>query len=153
MRRLALITLALVAAACHGSLKEPDASSGQLTGTGGSGGGTGGDAGTAVADGGPGGPPIVDVRPPDEPCSLEVRAMTVAGETCHFAIPDPPCSYVSRSRIGVRVDDMEIPYDPSEQDGWEYADSTQTTIRINGPSCDAVTGGAGVTIVYRVLLP
>jgi hypothetical protein len=150
MRRLALITLAVTAfgGACGGSLTEPDAGSGQLVGIGGTGGGT---AGAAGADGGPG--QIIDVRPPDEPCSLEARAMTVAGETCHFAIPEPPCSYADRSHIGVRVGSAEIPRDPSGQDGWDYVGATQTEIRINGPSCDAVTGGAGVTIIYKIILP
>jgi hypothetical protein len=150
VRRFALITVAIVVVgggACGGSLKEPDAGSGQLSGTGG-GGGTGGAAG---ADGGPG--QIIDVRPPDEPCSLEARAMAVAGETCHFSIPPPPCSYADRSHIGVRVGSAEIPRDPSGQDGWDYIDATQTEIRINGPSCDAVTGGAGVTIIYKIILP
>ena len=148
MRRFALITVAIVVVgggACGGSLKEPDAGSGQRVGIGGGGGGT---AGAAGADGGPGGQ-IVDVRPPDEPCSLAAPAMAVADETCRFAIPEPPCFYADPSHIGVTVGSAEIPLDPSGQDGWDYSDATQTMITIYGPSCDAVTGGAGVTIILQ----
>jgi len=150
MHRRALITLAAAAlggAACGGSLNVPDAGSGQLGGSG-AGGGTGGAAGT---DGGT--IQIIDVRPPDEPCSLEVPATAVAGETCRFTLPTPSCSYADNGRIGVRVGNLEIPRDTTGQDGWNYSDATWTTFTIYGASCDAVTGGAGVTIVYRIILP
>ena len=79
--------------------------------------------------------------------------MAIADETCRFADPRAALFLRRPNHIGVKVGSAEIPRDPSGQDGWDYIDATQTEIRINGPSCDAVTGGAGVTIIYKIILP
>jgi hypothetical protein len=147
MHRLALIALAVAAVGCGGSLNEPDAGSGQLGGS-----AAGGTTGTTGAGGTDGGILIVDVRPPDEPCSLEVPATAVASETCRFYLPPPSCSYADNNHIGVRVGSFEIPRDSTGQNGWDYSDATLTTFTIYGASCDAVTGGAGVTIIYKILI-
>jgi len=153
MRRFAVIVmLAVAAVGCGGALKEPDAGSGQLGGIGG-GNAAGGTTGTPGAGGIDSGITILDVRPPDEPCSLEQPALPVAGATCFFDLPPPSCSYASNSRIDVRVGDLAIPRDPSDQNGWDYTDATQTMVVIYGASCDAVTAGGNVTIIYRVILP
>ena len=77
----------------------------------------------------------------------------MAGETCRFYLPTPPCDYADNSHIEVRVGDAPIPRDPGGENGWDYSDATFTMITIYGPSCDAVTAGGGVTIVYRIILP
>jgi hypothetical protein len=153
MLRVTLLVLVMAAAlggACGGALTEPDAGSGgQLGGIGGNGGG----GGVGNAPGGGGGE-ILDVRPADEPCALEVRVLPVADESCRFALPIPPCDYADNGHIGVRVGSAEIPRDPSAQDGWDYSGPTQSMIQLYGPSCDAATAtaGNGVTIIYKILI-
>ena len=81
--------------------------------------------------------------------------MAVADETCRFYLPTPPCDFATNANIGVRVGTVEIPRDPSGQDGWDYTDATPSMIQLYGPSCDAATAtaGNGVTISYRIILP
>lgn len=44
--------------------------------------------------------------------------------------------------VRVYMDSLEVPRDPANQDGWNYTDSSLTTIRLFGPPCEALQDGA-----------
>jgi len=151
-----LVVAALAGGGCGGSLTQPDAGgAGQLGGTGGGSGGTGGAGGVGNISGAGGDIAIiVDARPADEPCALEVRVMAIADESCRFDLPVPPCSYASNSNIGVRINGVEWPHDPNQMNGWDYTDATQRELILYGPACDAAIATSGVvTIYYKIILP
>ena len=142
---LILVAVALLSVAgCGGSLGPPDGGGG--TGTGGT--GTGGITGA----GGSIGP--LDARSDIATCLDDVPATPVAGTSCRYAIPSPPCDIADPAHIDVKVDGVEIPRDTTDTNGWDYTDATFTEVDIHGPTCDALTSGARttVTIAFRIIL-
>ena len=135
---------------CGGTLTPPD---------GGTGGGTGGVSPPLTGAGGGLPPDVSDGAAPGDTvrtgrdCLAHLPALPVAEAPCRFEIPAPPCPDVDRSRIGVLIDDVQIPQDHTRENGWSYTDETFTTIEIHGASCDALTNGSasGVTVFFYLL--
>jgi hypothetical protein len=48
------------------------------------------------------------------------------------------------------VDGVEIPRDTAHANGWDYTDSSQNTIEIDGPLCDGIKAGT-VTSVQIII--
>jgi hypothetical protein len=69
---------------------------------------------------------------------VTVLNVVTGSASCLFTIPEPPNADVSRFNIGVIVDGNEIPHDQTHANGWDYANFTETHLRVHGPSCDAI---------------
>jgi hypothetical protein len=70
--------------------------------------------------------------------------------SCVFALPPAP-NGTPRSNIGVRIDGVDLPFDPSHVSGWDFTDPSHTAVQIFGAACADVMAGriATVTIVFR----
>ena len=84
-----------------------------------------------------------------------VLNVVTGNASCLYTIPEPPNADVNRFNIGVIVDGNEIPHDQTHTNGWDYANYTETHVRVYGPSCDAVTNQPAehqVAVAFKCLL-
>ncbi len=86
--------------------------------------------------------------------SALLSAVSVIGG-CTFAAPPPPTDHISRERIGVRLNGVEILRDRTRTSGWDFTDASATSIRLFGDVCSAadVAGQGAVTIHFYCPLP
>lgn len=83
-----------------------------------------------------------------------MNALVKQTTTCTRAVPEPRVNDpgVSRSNIGVRADGVPIPRDGNHADGWDYTDSSLTSIQLYGSACDAARAGVTISITFFCLL-
>jgi len=79
----------------------------------------------------------------------------VAG-TCTFAVGNPPTNdgTTSRDRIDLYGDGNFIPKDTSHANGWDYTDTTMTSVVVYGATCDKIKTGAiqSVSIKFQCII-
>jgi hypothetical protein len=82
-----------------------------------------------------------------------LRQLVSDNEGCTFALALPPNT--PRDSISVSVGDLAVPRDSTHIEGWDYLDSTLTTIELYGRACNAakVNRGQAPTIRFSCLLP
>jgi hypothetical protein len=85
-----------------------------------------------------------------------IRTLIGAAGTCTFQIGPPPTDdgTTSLDRIDVFGDTQEITLDPSHANGYDYTDTTKTSIEVHGPLCEQIMSGAikNVTVTFRCLV-
>jgi len=71
---------------------------------------------------------------------------------------DGTCMFLTRcfvaggfDRIGVLVDDSQVPMSPSE--GWTYSDASNTAIELHGQVCSDLMSGAAMTVAIYFTCP
>jgi hypothetical protein len=77
--------------------------------------------------------------------------------TCTFQIGPLPTmdGTTSFGNIDVFGDATMLPRDTTHTNGWDYVDASMSSIRVYGPTCDAVMAGTimSVSVTFRCLLP
>jgi len=77
-----------------------------------------------------------------------LRTITGQVVSCRFPLSSPP---PVPDNVTVSVAGTPIPHDPSGANGWEYASTAHTEVRVYGSSCDTIRAAgsaASVQIVY-----
>ena len=77
-----------------------------------------------------------------------LTTLVSVASSCTFALPTAPTSdgTTTRGLIGVRVDGVGSPRDPTHANGWDYTDASMNAIQIYGSVCDAITAGQAHTV-------
>ena len=55
--------------------------------------------------------------------------------------------------IGLRANGAEIPFDAGDRDGWDWTDTSQTSVRLYGAVCDDFIAGRIETVTIEVYCP
>lgn len=76
-----------------------------------------------------------------------LRSITGEIASCVFPLSAPP---PVPNNIGVKLDGMLLPRDPSRANGWEYTSEALTEVEVHGPWCDQIKGAAAsaVQVIY-----
>jgi von Willebrand factor type A domain-containing protein len=79
------------------------------------------------------------------------QIVVIAG-TCIFTIPPPPNDDTNAMRIGVKVDNADLPQDTSHTNGWDFSGTNQ--VEIYGSQCQAIMNGSvqSVQIVFKCIV-
>jgi hypothetical protein len=85
-----------------------------------------------------------------------LQSLVGVAATCTFAVGNPPTSdgTTSRSRIDVYGDGTLIPRDTSHANGWDYTDSTMTSLIVYGATCDQIKAGTikSVSVKFQCII-
>jgi hypothetical protein len=85
-----------------------------------------------------------------------LQNLVAVAATCTFAVGNPPTDdgTTSRSQIDVYGDSSVIPRDTSHTNGWDYTDSTMTSVVVYGPTCDKIKAGTigAVSVKFRCII-
>jgi hypothetical protein len=102
-----------------------------------------------------GSPSYYSVSTASEFVAVLQNLVTVAA-TCTFAVGTPPTDdgTTSRSQIDVSGDGALIPRDTGHTNGWDYTDSTMTSIVVYGETCDKIKSGTidNVSVKFRCII-
>jgi hypothetical protein len=71
---------------------------------------------------------------------------------CVLALPTGPTGTVSPP-IGLRANGAEIPFDAGHRDGWDWTDTSQTSVRLYGAVCDDFIAGRIATVTIELYCP
>jgi hypothetical protein len=76
--------------------------------------------------------------------------------TCTFAVGNPPTNdgSTSRERIDLYGDGALIPKDTSHANGWDYTDTTMTSVVVYGATCDQIKAGTirSVSVKFQCII-
>jgi hypothetical protein len=74
--------------------------------------------------------------------------------SCKFDIGNAPNSMTNVNFIDVYGDGTKIPQDTTHANGWDYTNTTHTSIEVYGPTCNAITAGTitNVTVTFRCII-
>src|SRR5262249_12974888 len=67
-----------------------------------------------------------------------IKAIAGVIVTCSFSVPLP---LAAPDMVTVNIGATSVPRDPTHTAGWDYGDTTHTTIEVFGSSCDTITSG------------
>jgi von Willebrand factor type A domain-containing protein len=75
-----------------------------------------------------------------------LRSITSQVASCVFPLTEPP---PVPNNIGLKVDGVLVPRDPSRRNGWEYRGDGYGAVELYGPACDQIQQSArDVQVIY-----
>ncbi len=80
--------------------------------------------------------------PTELQAALQQISGTVTQASCNFQLATVPAD---QTKLGVTIDGVAVPRDPSHQIGWDY-DAATNSITFYGDTCEGIQGGQGANV-------